>query len=182
MCFLLPGSTIPGWFQHCCSGPPISFSFRNMSPILLCVVFRVLNDHNIAFDLWPIMKIIGNPLNEWLLTDEGYWSARGLNADHIFSNLVNKWLLPDGGYWSAPGLNADHIFIFDEKQMKFKGNVNKVLLENNEWNHVEISINTCSMGEAACIDLLTQTTSTGTFRGKCVYGISFSVVLYILLL
>ncbi|KAI4347701.1 hypothetical protein L6164_008487 [Bauhinia variegata] len=37
--FVLPGSRIPEWFDHCCKGPSLSFWFRNKFPsIALCIV------------------------------------------------------------------------------------------------------------------------------------------------
>ncbi|KAK7258616.1 hypothetical protein RIF29_24197 [Crotalaria pallida] len=113
MFLYLPGSRIPKWFEHCSTGHSLSFWFRGLFPAISTCHFIGLEKLH-YMQLHPKLNINGNIV------------------DIQFAFPKKSW--PPSLY-----LNSHHIFIFDIKQIKFKVNVNQLVLLENEWNHAEFS-------------------------------------------
>ncbi|KAK7258619.1 hypothetical protein RIF29_24200 [Crotalaria pallida] len=112
LCLPGAGSRIPEWFEHCSTGHSLSFWFRGMFPaISTCHLIGV--ERFCIMQLHPKLNINGN------------------TVDMLFAFPKKSW--------SALHLDAHHIFIFDIKQIKFKDNVDQLVLLESEWNHAEFS-------------------------------------------
>ena len=67
----------------------------------------------------------------------------------------------------------DNVFIFDKKQIKFKDNVDEVLLEN-EWNHAVFSLNVVIPGQQKPMDMVPVQLGLHIFKESRMNDIRFT--------
>ncbi|MED6146134.1 hypothetical protein PIB30_031726 [Stylosanthes scabra] len=122
--FILPGKSIPSWFENQSSGQPISFWFRNKFPAMsLCFLFK---ESTYCMDnIVPQLKLVSN---DW----------------HIFHDKIYK--NHDGHIWIYDlEDNPDQVFQHNEWNQAVlslsKGNIEKqVSLSPEEWGSIAIGV------------------------------------------
>ncbi|MED6133278.1 hypothetical protein PIB30_026862 [Stylosanthes scabra] len=122
--FILPGTSIPSWFENQCSGQPITFWFRNKFPaISLCFL---LKDNAYHMDnMFPHLKLVSN---DW----------------HIFHDEIH--MNHPGHIWIYDlEDNPDQPFQHNEWNQAVlslsKGNIEKqVSLSLEEWGSIAIGV------------------------------------------
>ncbi|MED6146129.1 hypothetical protein PIB30_031721 [Stylosanthes scabra] len=115
--FILPGKSIPSWFEHQSSGQPISFWFRNKFPAISISLLSKEFDHP-RFIL-PHLKLVSNGNhNSWnIFHDQTFYNFRHGHI-YIYDLEDNAGLQFQQNEWNQALVSLSDVDQYGERQLR----------------------------------------------------------------